>query len=58
MPKYAQPKIANGVSKKMYLTSEIVKDTEAARRYRLPAPLAALLVALAVLVLAPAIIGN
>ena len=42
----------------MYLTSEIVKDTEAARRYRLPAPLAALLVALAVLVLAPAIIGN
>ena len=42
----------------MYLTSEIVKDTVAVRRFRLPAPLAALLVALAVLVLAPAIIGN
>ena len=41
---------------KMYLTSEIVKDTLAARRFRLLAPLAVLL-ALAALTLAPAIIG-
>jgi hypothetical protein len=41
----------------MYLTSEIVKDTLAARRFRLLAPLAVLL-ALAALILAPAIIGN
>ena len=40
----------------MYLTSEIVKDTLAARRFRLLAPLAVLL-ALAALTLAPAIIG-
>ena len=41
----------------MYLTSEIVKDTLAARRFRTLAPLAVLL-ALAALILAPAIIGN
>jgi hypothetical protein len=41
---------------KMYLTSEIVKDTLAARRFRMLAPLAVLL-ALAALTLAPAIIG-
>jgi hypothetical protein len=40
----------------MYLTSEIVKDTLAAHRFRLLAPLAALL-ALAALTLAPSIIG-
>ena len=40
----------------MYLTSEIVKDTLAARRFRLLAPLAVLL-ALAALTLAPGIIG-
>ena len=40
---------------KMYLTSEIVKDTLAARRFRLLAPLAVLL-ALAALTLAPGII--
>ena len=40
----------------MYLTSEIVKNTKAARRFRLLAPLAALL-ALAALTLAPSIIG-
>lgn len=38
------------------LTSEIVKDTLAARRFRLLAPLAVLL-ALAALTLAPGIIG-
>jgi hypothetical protein len=42
---------------KMYLTSEIVNDTLAARRLRMLAPLAILL-ALAALILAPAIIGN
>jgi hypothetical protein len=41
----------------MYLTSEIVNDTLAARRLRMLAPLAVLL-ALAALILAPAIIGN
>jgi hypothetical protein len=41
----------------MYLTSEIVKDTLVARRLRMLAPLAVLL-ALAALILAPAIIGN
>jgi hypothetical protein len=41
---------------KMYLTSEIVKDTLAARRFRLLAPLA-LLLALVALTLAPGIIG-
>ena len=41
----------------MYLTSEIVKDTLAARRFRMPPPLGVLL-ALAALILAPAIIGN
>jgi hypothetical protein len=41
---------------KMYLTSEIVKDTLAARRFRLLAPLAVLL-ALVALTLAPSIIG-
>jgi hypothetical protein len=41
----------------MYLTSEIVKDTLAARRFRLLAPLIVLL-ALAVLTLAPGIIGR
>jgi len=39
----------------MYLTSEIVKDTPAARRFRLLAPLAVLL-ALVALTLAPGII--
>ena len=42
---------------KMYLTSEIVKDTLAARRFRMLAPLGVLLT-LAALILAPAIIGN
>jgi hypothetical protein len=58
-PHKAQPKNANGVKgggPKMYLTSEIVKNTKAARRFRLLAPLAALL-ALAALTLAPGIIG-
>ena len=41
----------------MYLTSEIVKDTLAARRFRSLAPLAVLLT-VAALVLAPGIIGN
>ena len=41
----------------MYLTSEIVNDTLAARRFRLLAPLAVLL-ALVALALAPGIIGN
>jgi hypothetical protein len=41
----------------MYLTSEIVKDTLAARRFRMLAPLATLF-ALAALTLAPGIIGN
>ena len=41
----------------MYLTSEIVKDTLAARPFRMLAPLGVLL-ALAALILAPAIIGN
>ena len=41
----------------MYLTSEIVKDTPAARRFRLLAPLVILL-AFAALALAPGIIGN
>ena len=41
----------------MYLNSEIVKDTLAARRFRLLAPLAILL-ALAALILSPGIIGN
>ena len=41
----------------MYLTSEIVKDTQAARRFRLLAPLA-LLLALATLTLVPGIFGN
>lgn len=40
----------------MYLTSEIVKNTLAARGFRLLAPLAVLL-ALAALTLAPGIIG-
>jgi hypothetical protein len=40
----------------MYLTSEIVKDTLAARLFRLLAPLAVLL-ALVALTLAPGIIG-
>jgi hypothetical protein len=40
----------------MYLTSEIVKDTLGARRFRLLAPLAVLL-ALMALTLAPSIIG-
>ena len=40
----------------MYLTSEIVNDTLAARRFRLLAPLAVLL-ALAALTLAPGIFG-
>ena len=40
----------------MYLTSEIVNDTLAARRFRLLAPLAVLL-ALVALALAPGIIG-
>jgi uncharacterized membrane protein HdeD (DUF308 family) len=39
----------------MYLNSEIVRDTLAARRFRLLAPLA-LLLALAALILAPGII--
>jgi hypothetical protein len=39
----------------MYLTSEMVKETQAARCFRLLAPLAVLL-ALAVLTLAPGII--
>jgi hypothetical protein len=42
---------------KMSLDSEIVKDTPAARRFRLLAPLAALL-ALAALTLAPGIIAE
>lgn len=41
----------------MSLNSEIVKDTRAARRFRLLAPLAALL-ALAALTLAPGIIAE
>ena len=41
----------------MYLNSEIVKDTLAARRFRSLAPLAILL-ALAALILSPGIIGN
>ena len=41
----------------MYLTSEIVTDTLAARRFRLLAPLAVLL-ALVALALAPGIIGT
>ena len=41
----------------MYLTSEIVKDTLASRRFRLFAPLA-ILIAFAVLILAPGIIGS
>jgi hypothetical protein len=40
----------------MYLTSEIVTNTLAARRFRLLAPLV-VLVALAALTLAPGIIG-
>jgi hypothetical protein len=40
----------------MYLTSEIMKDTLAARRFRLLAPLVVLL-ALAALTLAPGMIG-
>ena len=40
----------------MYLTSEIVNDTLAARRFRLLAPLV-LLLALVALALAPGIIG-
>ena len=40
----------------MYLTSEIVKDRLAARRFRLLVPLA-LLLALVALTLAPGIIG-
>jgi hypothetical protein len=42
---------------KMSLDSEIVKDTPAARRFRLLAPLAALL-ALAALTLAPGLIAE
>ena len=59
IPHHAQAKSANGVKGeclKMYLTSEIVKDTLAARRFRLLAPLA-LLLALVALTLAPSIIG-
>jgi hypothetical protein len=41
----------------MDLTSEIVKDTLAARRFRVLAPLAVLL-AFAVLILAPGIMVN
>jgi hypothetical protein len=41
----------------MSLTSEIANDTLAARRFRLLAPLAVLLV-LAALILAPGIIGT
>lgn len=41
----------------MYLTSEIVKDTLAARRFRLLAPLAVVL-AVGTLILAPGIIGH
>jgi hypothetical protein len=41
----------------MYLTSEIVKDPLAARRFRLLAPLAVVLT-VAALILAPGIIGN
>jgi hypothetical protein len=41
----------------MYLNSEIVKDTLAARRFRLLAPLV-LLLALAALTLAPGILAN
>jgi hypothetical protein len=40
----------------MFLTSEILKDTIAARRFRLLAPVAVLL-ALVALTLAPGIIG-
>jgi hypothetical protein len=60
IPHQAQPKSANGGRRecpKMYLNSEIVKDTLAARRFRLLAPLAILL-ALAALTLSPGIIGN
>ena len=49
--------IASKECPKMYLTSEIVKDTQAARRFRLVAPLAVLL-ALAALTLVPGIFGN
>ena len=57
-PHHAQAKSANGSKEcpKMCLTSEIVKDTLAAHRFRLLAPLAVLL-ALAALILAPGIIG-
>ena len=41
----------------MYLTSEIVKDTIAARSFRLLAPLA-ILIAFGALILLPAIIGS
>ena len=41
----------------MYLNSEIVKDTLAARRFRVLVPLAILL-ALVALTLSPGIIGN
>jgi hypothetical protein len=41
----------------MYLNSEIQRDTLAARRFRLLAPLAVLL-ALAALTLVPGIVGN
>ena len=41
----------------MYLTSEVVKDTVAARRFRLLAPLTVVL-AVAALILAPGISGN
>jgi hypothetical protein len=41
----------------MYLSSEIVKDTLAARRFRLLASMAVLL-AVSALILAPGIIGN
>ena len=47
-----------GRAPKMPLTSEIVKDTGAARRFRLLAPLAALLLVLAPLMLVPAMMGN
>ena len=42
----------------MSLTSAIVKDTRAARRFHLLAPLAALLLVLAPVILVPAMIGN
>ena len=41
----------------MYLTSEIVKDTLAARRFRLLAPLAVVLM-VAALIVAPGFIGH